>query len=101
MLDNVTLELDHLEKGKTEAERDSGTCPLACINFIRSRLTFESFSDESKDVDLVSQEILISDTRFEGKLTIEVEENKIRMFEEGVRQKLLCCLLFYSDLNAR
>ncbi|XP_050720689.1 intermembrane lipid transfer protein VPS13D-like isoform X3 [Eriocheir sinensis] len=65
-LDNVTLELDHLEKGRTEAGEDEGSCPLACVNFIRSRLTFESFSDESKDVDLVSQEILISDTRFEG-----------------------------------
>lgn len=62
VLDNVTLELDHV--GKHEAQACS---PLACINFIRSRLTFESFSDESKDVDLVSQEILISDTRFEGK----------------------------------
>ncbi|XP_063884386.1 intermembrane lipid transfer protein VPS13D-like isoform X2 [Scylla paramamosain] len=61
VLDNVTLELDHV--GKREAQACS---PLACINFIRSRLTFESFSDESKDVDLVSQEILISDTRFEG-----------------------------------
>lgn len=73
ILDNVTLELDHLEKGKTESGEDEGSSPLACVNFIRSRLTFESFSDESKDVDLVSQEILISDTRFEGKLGFEVQ----------------------------
>ncbi|CAL4082249.1 unnamed protein product, partial [Meganyctiphanes norvegica] len=39
---------------------------LAAINYIKSRLVYESFSDSSKDVDLVSQEILISDTRFEG-----------------------------------
>ena len=35
------------------------------VNFIKSRLIFEGFSDGSKDVDLVSQEILLSDLRFE------------------------------------
>ena len=30
----------------------------------RSRLIYESFSDSSRDVDLVSQEILLSDLRF-------------------------------------
>lgn len=40
--------------------------PLSCINFIRSRLTIESFSNFCQDVDLVSQEILIRDTRSEG-----------------------------------
>ena len=37
---------------------------LARINFFRSRLIYESFSDSSRDVDLVSQEILLSDLRF-------------------------------------
>ncbi|XP_065212498.1 intermembrane lipid transfer protein Vps13D isoform X2 [Planococcus citri] len=37
---------------------------LACVNFIKSHLSVESFSDKSQDVDLVSQEILITDTRF-------------------------------------
>ena len=37
---------------------------LARINFIKSRLVYESFCDFSKDVDLVSQEILLLDTRF-------------------------------------
>ena len=37
---------------------------LARINFIKSRLVYESFSDFSKDVDLVSQEILLTDTRY-------------------------------------
>ena len=40
--------------------------PLACVNFIKSRLTIESFSNYTHDIDLVSQEILIKDTRFEG-----------------------------------
>jgi vacuolar protein sorting-associated protein 13D len=39
---------------------------LACINFIKSRLTLESLSDGSQDIDLVSQEILITDTRFQN-----------------------------------
>ncbi len=37
---------------------------LARINFFKSRLVFESFSDSSRDVDLVSREILLSDLRF-------------------------------------
>lgn len=40
--------------------------PLACVNFIKSRLTIETFSNFSQDIDLVSQEILIRDTRFEN-----------------------------------
>ena len=39
---------------------------LARLDFIRSRFSFESFSDQSKDVDLVSHEIVVSDTRFKG-----------------------------------
>ncbi|KAK7083456.1 hypothetical protein SK128_002186, partial [Halocaridina rubra] len=61
-LDNVTVELENLDEDKVDIRKQC--TPLACINFIKSRLTFESFSDESKDVDLVSQEILLSDTRF-------------------------------------
>ncbi|CAH1134889.1 unnamed protein product [Ceutorhynchus assimilis] len=40
--------------------------PLTCINFIKSHLTMETFSNLSQDIDLVSQEILIVDTRFHG-----------------------------------
>ncbi|KAL6266404.1 hypothetical protein P5V15_003257 [Pogonomyrmex californicus] len=39
---------------------------LACVNFIKSRLTLDSLSDGSQDIDLVSQEILITDTRFQN-----------------------------------
>jgi vacuolar protein sorting-associated protein 13D len=38
---------------------------LARINFFKSRLIYESFSDSSRDVDLVSKEILLSDLRFD------------------------------------
>ncbi|CAG0914450.1 unnamed protein product [Notodromas monacha] len=37
--------------------------PLAKINFIQSRLTIESHTDNSRDIDLVSQEIRLHDLR--------------------------------------
>lgn len=40
---------------------------LACVNFVKSQLNVDSFSDGTQDVDLVSQEILITDTRFLSK----------------------------------
>lgn len=58
-LQNVTLRL--VEK------HDSS--PLTCINFIKSRLTIETFSNLSQDIDLVSQEILLIDTRFNNTST--------------------------------
>lgn len=38
--------------------------PLALIKFIKCRLVVESRSDGTRDIDLVSKEILISDQRF-------------------------------------
>lgn len=40
---------------------------LACINFIKSSLNIDIFSDNSQDIDLVSQEILVTDSRFNGR----------------------------------
>jgi len=40
------------------------TC-LACINFIKSHLVVETFSNRSQDIDLVLQEISVTDNRFE------------------------------------
>ena len=45
---------------------------LACINFIKSRLMVETYSNQSRDVDLVSQEILVTDTRFQGESVMAV-----------------------------
>ena len=59
-LQNVTVDLVTCHESPP-AQQCSG---LARINFIKSRLVYESFSDFSKDVDLVSQEILLTDTRF-------------------------------------
>ena len=44
---------------------DEQSRPLAQVVFLKSRLIFESFSDGTKDVDLVSREILLNDLRFE------------------------------------
>uniref|UniRef100_A0A182Q6S0 UBA domain-containing protein n=1 Tax=Anopheles farauti TaxID=69004 RepID=A0A182Q6S0_9DIPT len=41
-----------------------GTEPLACVNFIKSKLLVDCFSDGAQDIDLVSQEIQLIDTRF-------------------------------------
>lgn len=62
-LHNVTLEFlksHDLGSGKEES--------LARLDFVRSRLSYDAFSDQSKETDLVSHEILISDTRFKGML---------------------------------
>ena len=46
---------------------ESNDPPIARVDLIRSRLLVETFSDRTQDVDLLSQEILLSDTRFLGK----------------------------------
>lgn len=51
-LQNVTVHLN-----------EDGGDPLASIHFIRSKLTVENFSDGAQDVDLLSQEIVVIDTR--------------------------------------
>uniref|UniRef100_A0A0A9WG36 Vacuolar protein sorting-associated protein 13D n=3 Tax=Lygus hesperus TaxID=30085 RepID=A0A0A9WG36_LYGHE len=43
----------------------TGEFELACINFIKSSLTVDNFSNRTQDIDLVSQEILITDIRYQ------------------------------------
>ena len=47
-----------------ETEDDPVPVSLAKMDFLRSRLSFESYSDGAKDVDLVSREIKMFDTRY-------------------------------------
>lgn len=54
-LDLINVTLEFLDTG-----------PLAKVNFIKSKLTYESASNNTLDVDLVSREILVSDTRFQN-----------------------------------
>ncbi|KAL4704524.1 hypothetical protein ACJJTC_007643 [Scirpophaga incertulas] len=59
---SLKLELQDV-RVRLETARAAGA--LACVNFIRSRLLLETNEDGGTDVDLVSQEILVSDLRFE------------------------------------
>ena len=65
---NVSLELlpiqlfEHPEENPDLIHLPS----LARIDFIKSKFEFESFSDWSKTVDLVSQEVIFEDTRQKG-----------------------------------
>ncbi|CAB3252142.1 unnamed protein product [Arctia plantaginis] len=58
-----SLKLD-LHDVTVKLEPEHGVSSLACINFIKSRLHIETYSDFGQDIDLVSQEILVSDTRY-------------------------------------
>ena len=55
-LNDVILDLSQGTGGTAEA--------LARVSLVRSALTYESFSDGSRDVDLVSQDILLHDLRY-------------------------------------
>ena len=65
---NVSLELlpiqlfEHPEENADYAQLPS----LARIDFIKSKFEFESFSDWSKTIDLVSEEVIFEDTRQKG-----------------------------------
>ncbi|GLH07616.1 Vacuolar protein sorting-associated protein 13D [Gryllus bimaculatus] len=60
-LEDVTVKLQ-LCHGNSETPESS----LAGVNFIKSRLVIETFSDGSRDIDLESREILVTDTRFQA-----------------------------------
>lgn len=64
-LQDVSVRL-HLPTCNEPLNRESSSHnnpSLACINFIKSSLKIDSFSDGSQDIDLVSQEILVIDSR--------------------------------------
>ncbi|TRY62990.1 hypothetical protein TCAL_03981 [Tigriopus californicus] len=60
-LQDVILDLLQHHGNPSRSVQESG---LARVSFIQSRLIFEGSSDSTTDVDLVSQEILLSDLRF-------------------------------------
>lgn len=65
---NVSLELlpiqlfEHPDENADHSQLPS----LARIDFIKSKFEFESFSDWSKTIDLVSEEVIFEDTRQKG-----------------------------------
>ncbi|XP_039449054.1 intermembrane lipid transfer protein Vps13D isoform X2 [Culex pipiens pallens] len=62
---SIHLELQDVSVRLEALDNDQKPTPLACINFIKSKLLVDSLSDGAQDIDLVSQEILIKDTRFD------------------------------------
>jgi len=55
---------------------------LSRVDFLRSKFTFNNSSDGTRDIDLASQEILVSDIRFPPSSSIpqESSSNKINVF---------------------
>ena len=64
---DIAIDLDNVivEALLTSSEDSSHSTSLTSVNLIKSRLLFQSNSEGGKDVDLVSQEILLSDNRFD------------------------------------
>lgn len=58
-LNNVTIELLYSHPNGDSVRGES----LARLDFITSTLSFVGYSNESKDIDLVSHRIKVSDTR--------------------------------------
>ncbi|GFR72193.1 vacuolar protein sorting-associated protein 13D [Elysia marginata] len=61
-LRNVTVELLHCQPEASGTPEQS----LGRLDFIRSQLSFTSFSNQLREVDLVSNQIRIDDTRFKN-----------------------------------
>jgi hypothetical protein len=69
-LENVGIELlrnHRMYSTKNPSHIDLDEVSLAYMAFRKSKLIFESYSDSSKQIDLVSNEILMIDTRFNEK----------------------------------
>ncbi|KFB49228.1 vacuolar protein sorting 13D [Anopheles sinensis] len=61
---DVSVRLVHTIEDERRGFAETHTKPLACVNFIKSKLLVDCFSDGAQDIDLVSQEIQLIDTRF-------------------------------------
>jgi vacuolar protein sorting-associated protein 13D len=77
---NVSLELLPVQLFEhPEQQSDEPLPSLARIDFIKSKFEFETFSDWSKTIDLVSAEVIFEDTRgktfavFLVKMDLQVE----------------------------
>uniref|UniRef100_W8AYT3 Vacuolar protein sorting-associated protein 13D n=1 Tax=Ceratitis capitata TaxID=7213 RepID=W8AYT3_CERCA len=61
---SINLQLENVSVSLVEQQSyDNEIKPLACINFIKSFLQIDTFSDGSQDIDLVSSEVLVLDSR--------------------------------------
>jgi len=74
---SICLELDGVEVELLVTHGDGASrlpVSLARLDFQCSQLRFESRSDGSKEIDLVSHEITVSDTRYQGMAEISEQE---------------------------
>lgn len=72
-LQDVSVVLKQMDQTSKQFKK---TESFACVNFIKSTLSVDSFSDASQDIDLVSQEILITDTR-----SVKSQHNEENVFK--------------------
>ncbi len=98
---SITLDLDGVTTEILINHEDpDNTCPetsLARFHFNKSRLIFDSYSDGCKDVDLVSNEIKVIDTRYRGELRSSIYRVKSKTckfaYSDGVLYILITSLL--------
>ena len=104
-LEDVTLELLRQHRA---ADTSTPETSLAKIDFVASRLTFDSFSDGTKDVDLVSLQICIYDTRYTGEAR-QVQTHSTSQTRSNISKRTLqlkplvtCVQVYtYSKVSAR
>ena len=90
----IQLELVNVSTELLVAHSSPQTCfqevSLASIDFLQSKLVYESYSDGMKDIDLVSHEIRASDTRYRG----------VYIFTINAASRLASSCLLYSTWSA-
>ena len=64
--------------------KNSRIGPFSTIKFIDSRLVYESNSDGSKDIDLVSQQVVVRDTRYDSATQPTMKRNVFNQILEPV-----------------
>ena len=93
---NVSLELHPVQLFEHPGDfPDPSHLPsLARIDFIKSKFEFESFSDWSKTIDLVSEEVIFEDTRQKGNssllaVSVKYFPGHTMMFYFGIKRLLI------------
>lgn len=84
LLENVIIHLSESNQQNNHKTESS----FACIKFIKSTLEIDSFSDGSQDIDLISSEILIMDSRkyFPSSISKNVFKYILKPSVEGATQ---------------
>lgn len=93
---SINLQLEDVSVSLVEQQGyDNEIKPLACINLIKSFLQIDSFSDGSQDIDLVSSEVLVLDSRPE-----HISKNVFRHILKPKRDNL-CKNVVQAEIHSR